>query len=83
MEITKMQRKLVDAGVLVVCRAGRYFRDATTNQVYTGPVGPVGSPKYKPGSPAFRVPQSRMLRDESLPEAMRLFIKVNDAPQVE
>jgi hypothetical protein len=69
--------------VTVTCRPARYYRDPTTNTTYTGPVGTVGSAKYRPGSPAFRIPEARWLRDESLPESQRLFLKVGDAPQTE
>lgn len=68
--------------ILVVCRPSCYYRDRSTGRTHAGPQGKVGSPKFKEGSPAFRISRTRYERDAGLPDNQRIFQKVgsDDAP---
>jgi len=68
------------SGVKVRCRAHRYYRDASTGKTHRGERGAPGTPSHRPGTGSFRVSERRWRRDAELPEADRLFERI-DRPE--
>jgi len=76
--MAKTRSILATDSILVKMRPNTYYRDRATGHTYHGQRNQPGSPKFRAGSPPFRISRLRWERDAGLPGGQKIFTRIGE-----